>query len=185
MTIARRAWKTICKGRAPRRRAAAHGIIRAERDFPRDQLTRLNPLERATKCSSVTQYDMNRRSVGVIKNGLLGQRGFTTNVRSRWTNIRKPPFEWRAQTCCARCDSSTSRRTARYDQTRKRARLIVDAIRKRPRNARCHRNRANDREVFQIEVAGHARVLAHDAREHWRKVAASFGAVRTGAAEYG
>jgi DNA polymerase III subunit alpha len=42
-------------------------------------LTRLTPLERATKGIVVTQYDMNYiEALGLIKMDLLGQRGFTT-----------------------------------------------------------------------------------------------------------
>ena len=42
-------------------------------------LTRLTPLERATKGILVTQYDMNAvEDLGLIKMDLLGQRGFTT-----------------------------------------------------------------------------------------------------------
>ncbi|HEV2194825.1 MAG TPA: DNA polymerase III subunit alpha [Candidatus Acidoferrum sp.] len=42
-------------------------------------LTRLTPLERATKGIVVTQYDMNAiEGLGLIKMDLLGQRGFTT-----------------------------------------------------------------------------------------------------------
>src|SRR2546427_2543720 len=42
-------------------------------------LTRLTPLERATKGIVVTQYDMNAiEALGLIKMDLLGQRGFTT-----------------------------------------------------------------------------------------------------------
>jgi DNA-directed DNA polymerase III PolC len=42
-------------------------------------LTRLTPLERATKGIVVTQYDMNAiEDLGLIKMDLLGQRGFTT-----------------------------------------------------------------------------------------------------------
>src|SRR5580692_11378932 len=73
-------WKTILQVALRLDDAPRHmGIHPCGTVISARPLTRLTPLERATKGIVVTQYDMNAiESLGLIKMDLLGQRGFTT-----------------------------------------------------------------------------------------------------------
>ncbi len=73
-------WKTILQVALRLDDAPRHmGIHPCGTVISARPLTRLTPLERATKGIVVTQYDMNAiEDLGLIKMDLLGQRGFTT-----------------------------------------------------------------------------------------------------------
>jgi DNA polymerase-3 subunit alpha len=73
-------WKTILQVALRLDDAPRHlGIHPCGTVISAQPLTRLTPLERATKGIVVTQYDMNSiEALGLIKMDLLGQRGFTT-----------------------------------------------------------------------------------------------------------
>ena len=73
-------WKTILQVALRLDDAPRHmGIHPCGTVISAQPLTRLTPLERATKGIVVTQYDMNAiEDLGLIKMDLLGQRGFTT-----------------------------------------------------------------------------------------------------------
>ncbi len=73
-------WKTILQVAVRLDDAPRHmGIHPCGTVISARPLTRLTPLERATKGIVVTQYDMNAvEALGLIKMDLLGQRGFTT-----------------------------------------------------------------------------------------------------------
>jgi len=73
-------WKTILQVALRLDDAPRHlGIHPCGTVISARPLTRLTPLERATKGVVVTQYDMNDiEALGLIKIDLLGQRGFTT-----------------------------------------------------------------------------------------------------------
>src|SRR6266478_2954756 len=73
-------WKTILQVALRLDDAPRHlGIHPCGTVIAARPLTRLTPLERATKGIVVTQYDMNAiEALGLIKMDLLGQRGFTT-----------------------------------------------------------------------------------------------------------
>jgi len=73
-------WKTILQVALRLDDAPRHmGIHPCGTVISARPLTRLTPLERATKGIVVTQYDMNSiEALGLIKMDLLGQRGFTT-----------------------------------------------------------------------------------------------------------
>jgi DNA-directed DNA polymerase III PolC len=73
-------WKTILQVALRLDDAPRHmGIHPCGTVISAHPLTRLTPLERATKGIVVTQYDMNAiEALGLIKMDLLGQRGFTT-----------------------------------------------------------------------------------------------------------
>ena len=73
-------WKTILQVALRLDDAPRHmGIHPCGTVISAQPLTRLTPLERATKGIIVTQYDMNSiEDLGLIKMDLLGQRGFTT-----------------------------------------------------------------------------------------------------------
>ncbi len=73
-------WKTILQVALRLDDAPRHlGIHPCGTVISARPLTRLTPLERATKGIVVTQYDMNDiEALGLIKMDLLGQRGFTT-----------------------------------------------------------------------------------------------------------
>ena len=73
-------WKTVLQVALRLDDAPRHmGIHPCGTVISAKPLTRLTPLERATKGIVVTQYDMNAiEDLGLIKMDLLGQRGFTT-----------------------------------------------------------------------------------------------------------
>ena len=73
-------WKTVLQVALRLDDAPRHmGIHPCGTVISAKPLTRLTPLERATKGIVVTQYDMNAiEALGLIKMDLLGQRGFTT-----------------------------------------------------------------------------------------------------------
>ena len=73
-------WKTILQVALRLDDAPRHmGIHPCGTVISAQPLTRLTPLERATKGIVVTQYDMNAiEDLGLVKMDLLGQRGFTT-----------------------------------------------------------------------------------------------------------
>jgi DNA-directed DNA polymerase III PolC len=93
-------WKTILQVALRLDDAPRHlGIHPCGTVISARPLTRLTPLERATKGIVVTQYDINAiEALGLIKMDLLGQRGFTTmslaldNIEKSRTGIPACPL---------------------------------------------------------------------------------------------
>src|SRR5215472_15954291 len=87
-------WKTILQVALRLDNAPRHmGIHPCGTVISAKPLTRLTPLERATKGIVVTQYDMNAiEELCLIKMDLLGQRGFTT-MSFAFDNIEKEAAE--------------------------------------------------------------------------------------------
>src|SRR5207248_2066602 len=147
-------------------------------------LTRLTPLERATKGIVVTQYDMNSiEDLGLIKMDLLGQRGFTTmslaldnierNLRFVGAQHAAPAFE----TSSVAPDGVTPCPKPRE--------LDFDAI---PENdpATCDVIAAGrTMGVFQIESPAMRGMLRMMNARTLEEMAIALAIIRPGAAEYG
>jgi DNA-directed DNA polymerase III PolC len=145
-------------------------------------LTRLTPLERATKGIVVTQYDMNAvEALGLIKIDLLGQRGFTT-MSLALDNIEKSRTGIPA--CLAAPAQQPRRRTDKNVCPTARE-IDFDAI---PENdpATCDVI-ADGRTmgVFQIESPAMRGLLRTMKARTLEEVAQALALIRPGAAEYG
>jgi DNA-directed DNA polymerase III PolC len=139
-------------------------------------LTRLTPLERATKGIVVTQYDMNSiEALGLIKMDLLGQRGFTT-MSLALDNIEKAKTDSNENTTIAP-DGVTPRPKARE--------IDFDAI---PENDPATLNviaAGRTMGVFQIESPAMRGLLRTMKARTLEEVAQALALIRPGAAEYG
>src|SRR3989440_8935098 len=139
-------------------------------------LTRLTPLERATKGIVVTQYDMNAiEALGLIKMDLLGQRGFTT-MSLALDNVEK-----------AKTGSNDNTKIAPDGTTPcpKPREIDFDAI---PENdpATCEVIAAGrTMGVFQIESPAMRGLLRTMKARTLEEVAQALALIRPGAAEYG
>jgi DNA-directed DNA polymerase III PolC len=170
-------WKTILQVALRLDDAPRHlGIHPCGTVISAQPLTRLTPLERATKGIVVTQYDMNDiEALGLIKMDLLGQRGFTT-MSLALDNIEKAKTgsNERAQVAP---DGVTPRPSARE--------IDFDAI---PENdpATCDVI-ASGRTmgVFQIESPAMRGLLRMMKAQTLEEVAQALALIRPGAAEYG
>jgi DNA-directed DNA polymerase III PolC len=139
-------------------------------------LTRLTPLERATKGIVVTQYDMNAiEALGLMKMDLLGQRGFTT-MSLALDNIEKTKTGSNDNTKIAPDGSTPCPKPREID---------FDAI---PENdpATCAVI-ADGRTmgVFQIESPAMRGLLHTMKARTLEEVAQALALIRPGAAEYG
>src|SRR5712691_10834095 len=145
-------------------------------------LTRLTPLERATKGIVVTQYDMNAiEALGLIKMDLLGQRGFTT-MSLALDNIEKSRTGIPA--CPAAPALQPKKRTDRNVCPTARE-IDFDAI---PENdpATCDVIAAGrTMGVFQIESPAMRGLLRTMKARTLEEVAQALALIRPGAAEYG
>ena len=145
-------------------------------------LTRLTPLERATKGIVVTQYDMNAiEALGLIKMDLLGQRGFTT-MSLALDNIEKSRTGIPA--CLAVREPQPRKRTDR-DVCPTAREIDFDAI---PENdpATCEVIAAGrTMGVFQIESPAMRGMLRMLNARTLEEMAIALAIIRPGAAEYG
>jgi DNA-directed DNA polymerase III PolC len=145
-------------------------------------LTRLTPLERATKGIVVTQYDMNAiEALGLIKMDLLGQRGFTTMALAL-DNIEKKTKEVKEAK-----EAEEKSRIAPDGATPcpKPREIDFDAI---PENdpATCDVIAAGKTMgVFQIESPAMRGILRTMQARTLEKIAQALALIRPGAAEYG
>jgi DNA polymerase III subunit alpha len=142
-------------------------------------LTRLTPLERATKGIVVTQYDMNAiEALGLIKMDLLGQRGFTT-MSLTLDNIEKEAKEVKEieEKSSVAPDGATPCPKPRV--------IDFDAI---PENdpATCEvMAQGRTMGVFQIESPGMRGLLRTMKAQTLEEIAAALALIRPGASEYG
>jgi len=170
-------WKTILQVALRLDDAPRHmGIHPCGTVISARPLTRLTPLERATKGIVVTQYDMNDiEALGLIKMDLLGQRGFTT-MSLALDNIEKAKTGNNENTTIAP-DGITPRPKPRE--------IDFDAI---PENdpATCAVI-ADGRTmgVFQIESPAMRGLLRAMKARTLEEVAQALALIRPGAAEYG
>ena len=186
-------WKTILQVALRLDDAPRHmGIHPCGTVISARPLTRLTPLERATKGIVVTQYDMNAiEALGLIKMDLLGQRGFTT-MSLALDNIEKEAEETeeakeKKDTSTARSGCATTVSVAPDGVTpRPKAREIdFDAI---PENdpATCDVIAAGKTMgVFQIESPAMRGLLRMMKARTLEDVAQALALIRPGAAEYG
>ncbi len=145
-------------------------------------LTRLTPLERATKGIVVTQYDMNAiEALGLIKMDLLGQRGFTT-MSLALDNIEKSRTGIPA--CLAVREPQPRKRTDRNVCPTARE-IDFDAI---PENDPATLDviaAGRTMGVFQIESPAMRGLLRTMKARTLEEVAQALALIRPGAAEYG
>jgi DNA-directed DNA polymerase III PolC len=145
-------------------------------------LTRLTPLERATKGIVVTQYDMNAiEALGLIKMDLLGQRGFTTMALAL-DNIEKEVKEVKE---AKEAEEKSSIAPDGATPCPKPREIDFDAI---PENdpATCDVIAAGrTMGVFQIESPAMRGILRTMQARTLEKIAQALALIRPGAAEYG
>jgi DNA-directed DNA polymerase III PolC len=176
-------WKTILQVALRLDDAPRHlGIHPCGTVISARPLTRLTPLERATKGIVVTQYDMNDiEALGLIKMDLLGQRGFTTMALAL-DNIEKSRTGIPA--CSAVREPQLRKRTDRNVCPTARE-IDFDAI---PENdpATCDVIAAGrTMGVFQIESPAMRGLLRMMKARTLEEVAQALALIRPGAAEYG
>ncbi len=170
-------WKTILQVALRLDDAPRHmGIHPCGTVISARPLTRLTPLERATKGIVVTQYDMNAiEALGLIKMDLLGQRGFTT-MSLALDNIEKEVEEVKEKNSVAPDGVTPCPKPREID---------FDAI---PENdpATCDVIAAGrTMGVFQIESPA-MRGLLHTMRARTlEEIAQALALIRPGASEYG
>jgi DNA-directed DNA polymerase III PolC len=176
-------WKTILQVALRLDDAPRHmGIHPCGTVISARPLTRLAPLERATKGIVVTQYDMNAiEALGLIKMDLLGQRGFTTmslaldNIEESRTGIPACPAA-PGQQPRKRTDKNVCPTAREID---------FDAI---PENdaATCEViATGRTMGVFQIESPAMRGLLRTMKAHTLEQVAQALALIRPGAAEYG
>jgi DNA polymerase III subunit alpha len=176
-------WKTILQVALRLDDAPRHlGIHPCGTVISARPLTRLTPLERATKGIVVTQYDMNAiEALGLIKMDLLGQRGFTTmslaldNIEKEAERV-KGTKEVKEKNGVAP-DGVTPRPKARE--------IDFDAI---PENdpATCDVIAAGKTlGVFQVESPAMRGMLRTMRARTLEEIAIALAIIRPGAAEYG
>jgi DNA-directed DNA polymerase III PolC len=170
-------WKTILQVALRLDDAPRHlGIHPCGTVISAPPLTRLTPLERATKGIVVTQYDMNAiEALGLIKMDLLGQRGFTT-MSLALDNIEKAKTGSNDNTKVAPDGSTPCPKPREID---------FDAI---PENdPATWRVLAAGRTigVFQIESPAMRGMLRMMKVRKLEEVAQALALIRPGAAEYG
>jgi len=174
-------WKTILQVALRLDDAPRHlGIHPCGTVISARPLTRVTPLERATKGIVVTQYDMNAiEALGLIKMDLLGQRGFTTmslaldNIEKKETKETKRVKEKNN----VAPDGMTPRPKARE--------IDFDAI---PENdpATCEViAEGRTMGVFQIESPAMRGLLRMMKARTLKEIAQALALIRPGAAEYG
>jgi DNA-directed DNA polymerase III PolC len=177
-------WKTILQVALRLDDAPRHlGIHPCGTVISARPLTRLAPLERATKGIVVTQYDMNAvEALGLIKMDLLGQRGFTTmslaldNIEKNEVKERKEVKEVEEKNNVAP-DGVTPRPKARE--------INFDAI---PENdlATCDViATGRTMGVFQIESPAMRGLLRMMKARTLEEIAQALALIRPGASEYG
>ncbi len=176
-------WKTILQVALRLDDAPRHlGIHPCGTVISAQPLTRLTPLERATKGIVVTQYDMNDiEALGLIKMDLLGQRGFTTMALAL-DNIEKSRTGIPA--CLAMREPQPRKRTDRNVCPTARE-IDFDAI---PENDPATLDviaAGRTMGVFQIESPAMRGLLRTMKARTLEEVAQALALIRPGAAEYG
>ncbi len=176
-------WKTILQVALRLDDAPRHlGIHPCGTVISARPLTRLTPLERATKGIVVTQYDMNAvEALGLIKMDLLGQRGFTT-MSLALDNIEKSRAGIPA--CLAVREPQPRKRTDRKVCPTARE-IDFDGV---PENdpATCAVIAAGrTMGVFQIESPAMRGLLRMMKARTLEEIAQALALIRPGAAEYG
>ena len=177
-------WKTILQVALRLDAAPRHmGIHPCGTVISARPLTRLTPLERATKGIVVTQYDMNSiEALGLIKMDLLGQRGFTTmslaldNIEKKEVQEVKEVKEAKENNDVAP-DGVTPRPKAReidFDAIPENDSATLDAI-----------AAGRTMGVFQIESPAMRGLLRMMKARTLEEVAQALALIRPGAAEYG
>jgi DNA-directed DNA polymerase III PolC len=173
-------WKTILQVALRLDDAPRHmGIHPCGTVISAQPLTRLTPLERATKGIVVTQYDMNAiEALGLIKMDLLGQRGFTT-MSLALDNIEKEVEE------AKEVKEKNNVAPDGVTPCPKPREMDFDAI---PENdpATCDVIAAGKTMgVFQIESPAMRGLLHAQKARTLEEMAAALALIRPGAAEYG
>src|SRR6267378_2221495 len=174
-------WKTILQVALRLDDAPRHlGIHPCGTVISARPLTRLTPLERATKGIVVTQYDMNAiEALGLIKMDLLGQRGFTTlaldNIEKSTTGI---------PACPAAPALQPRRRTDRNVCPTARE-IDFDAIPENDPETCEVIATGRTMGVFQIESPAMRGLLRMMKARTLEEIAQALALIRPGAAEYG
>jgi DNA-directed DNA polymerase III PolC len=141
-------------------------------------LTRLTPLERATKGIVVTQYDMHAiEALGLIKMDLLGQRGFTTMALALDNIEKTKETKEIVEKSCVAPDGMTPRPKARE--------IDFDAIPENDPETCAVIATGRTMGVFQIESPAMRGLLRMMAARTLEEVAQALALIRPGAAEYG
>ena len=182
-------WKTILQVALRLDDAPRHlGIHPCGTVISAQPLTRLTPLERATKGIIVTQYDMNAiEALGLIKMDLLGQRGFTT-MSLALDNIEKEIEEVRENRDQGKLKNSVATAGVAPDGVTpcpKPREIDFDAI---PENdpATCDVIAAGKTlGVFQVESPAMRGMLRTMRARTLEEIAIALAIIRPGAAEYG
>jgi DNA polymerase III subunit alpha len=176
-------WKTILQVALRLDDAPRHmGIHPCGTVISARPLTRLTPLERATKGIVVTQYDMNAiEALGLIKMDLLGQRGFTTmslaldNIEKETKKIKEvKEIKEKRDVAPDGATPSPKPRVIDFDAIPENDRATCDMI-------------AAGRTigVFQIESPAMRSMLRMMRARTLNEVAVTLALIRPGAAEYG
>ena len=176
-------WKTILQVALRLDDAPRHmGIHPCGTVISAQPLTRLAPLERATKGIVVTQYDMNAiEALGLIKMDLLGQRGFTT-MSLALDNIEKEVEEAKETKKVKEKNSVAPDGVTPCPKPRE---IDFDAI---PENdpATCDViAEGRTMGIFQIESPAMRGLLHAQKARTLEEMAAALALIRPGAAEYG
>ena len=176
-------WKTILQVALRLDDAPRHmGIHPCGTVISAQPLTRLTPLERATKGIVVTQYDMNAiEALGLIKMDLLGQRGFTT-MSLALDNIEK---EVQATKKVKEAKDKNNVAPDGVTPCPRPREIDFDAI---PENdpATCEVIAAGKTMgIFQIESPAMRGLLHAQKARTLEEMAAALALIRPGAAEYG
>jgi DNA-directed DNA polymerase III PolC len=176
-------WKTILEVALRLDDAPRHlGIHPCGTVISARPLTRLTPLERATKGIVVTQYDMNAvEALGLIKMDLLGQRGFTTMALAL-DNIEKETKEVKE---IKEAEEKSSIAPDGATPCPKPREIDFDVI---PENdyATCDMIAAGRTiGIFQIESPAMRSMLRMMKARALEEIAIALALVRPGAAEYG
>ena len=170
-------WKTILQVALRLDDAPRHmGIHPCGTVISARPLTRLTPLERATKGIVVTQYDMNAiEALGLIKMDLLGQRGFTT-MSLALDNIEKEAKEVEEKASIAPDGATPCPKPREID---------FDAISEND-HATCDMIAAGRTiGIFQIESPAMRSMLRMMKARTLEEIAVALALIRPGAAEYG
>jgi DNA-directed DNA polymerase III PolC len=176
-------WKTILQVALRLDDAPRHlGIHPCGTVISARALTRLTPLERATKGIVVTQYDMNAiEALGLIKMDLLGQRGFTT-MSLALDNIEKSRTGIPA--CPAAPAPQPKRRTNR-DVCPTAREIDFDAIPENDPETCEVIATGRTMGVFQIESPAMRGLLRMMKARTLEEIAQALALIRPGASEYG
>jgi DNA polymerase III subunit alpha len=180
LPVADEPWKTILQVALRLDDAPRHmGIHPCGTVISALPLTRLTPLERATKGIVVTQYDMNAiEALGLIKMDLLGQRGFTTMALAL-DNIEKEVKE------AKEAEGKNSIAPDGATPCPKPREIDFDAIPENDR-ATCDMIAAGRTiGIFQIESPAMRSMLRMMKARTLKEIAVALALIRPGAAEYG